>query len=159
MFQIIKFNFYVSIITFTFILGYCYASYSYNICDKSLLKGSLNSVNISNCDPDLTDKCIFKKGQNVTITVSFTSHETVDYLKVKIYGIIMGLPIPWPVFPDDACMRGIQCPIANNSVNTFNLSMPVSTTYPSIPVNVRLRLEDRLRNPYLCVQFPAKLES
>ena len=44
--------------------------------DIHLLKGTVNWINVSNCDPTVVDRCSFKKGTNVTITTSFTSRKS-----------------------------------------------------------------------------------
>ncbi|CAG2179460.1 unnamed protein product [Oppiella nova] len=146
----------VCVILFTFVMiNNCYAGFTYTICDESQLKGIVNWINVSDCDPSLTDRCIFKKGTNVTISTS----ESTDSLKVKITGTVLGLSVPWRVNPDNACAHGVNCPVAANVDNVFMLSMPISPAYPSIPVQVRLRLEDSRKRPHFCAQFPVKIDN
>ena len=84
--------------------------------------------------------------------------ESTNGLKVKIYGTVLGLSVPWRISPDDACAHGVVCPIASNAENVFTLSMPISKAYPPIPVVVKLRLEDSRKKPHFCITFPAKIE-
>jgi hypothetical protein len=153
------------------------------------LKATRNWVNITDCDPNdpLVEKCVFKRGTNVTISLSFTprmillnfflnflnfffqsikqlnksfiSEETSNSLRVRVIGKVYGVSIPWRVNPDNACSYLSTCPVTKDEENTFTLSMPISPLYPSVSVGVTLSLIDNRRKQFVCIKFPAIIQS
>lgn len=50
----------------------------------------------------------------------------------KVYGIIAGVPVPFPLPEADACKLGVTCPISANTAVTEVVSIPISKAYPSV---------------------------
>lgn len=64
---------------------------------------------------------------------------TINKLNNKVYGIIAGIPVPFPGFPDidvDVCSlandTSSHCPIKNSDSFTEKLSLPVTSKAPAV---------------------------
>ena len=53
----------------------------------------------------------------------------------QVYGIIGGIPIKFPDFPDsqkNACKLGMSCPGKSGATATETVQLPVATSDPSV---------------------------
>ena len=90
--------------------------------------------------------CILKKGNSYTINVTFTITETTDQSFAKVYGIIDGLKVPFPIEYSDACEgghSGLVCPLKSGARLTYTATLPVKSIYPDIKVLVQWLLTDK----------------
>lgn len=55
-------------------------------------------------------------------------------VKVKVSGVILGIPIPFPLPDDNACNLNANCPAQANSVNSVDLKLPILNEYPSVNI-------------------------
>lgn len=80
---------------------------------------------------------------------------------MSIFGKVFGIKLPFPLDgPKDACGNyGFDCPVKVGDHYQLKLTMPVHTSYPSIPVTVRFELKDERENYIVCVEFPVKIVS
>lgn len=52
--------------------------------------------------------------------------------KAVVYGIVMGLPVPFPIPEPDGCKSGISCPIQKDKTYSYLNKLPVKNEYPSV---------------------------
>lgn len=79
---------------------------------------------------------------------------------MRLYGKIGGLPLPFPLNPNNACGNyGFSCPVKANESKQLRISLPVQRTFPRLAVTVQLNLLDEKNRPIVCVEFPAKIVS
>ena len=125
--------------------------------DCGATTGSVTAISVSGCAATAT-ACDFKVGTNVSINVSFQSKIDSNKATVKVWGIILGIPIPFNLEPSQACGHwNINCPIAKGSANELKITMPILSQYPSIQLKVRVALLDSNGSEMLCQQFPAHI--
>jgi len=105
--------------------------------------GKIISIKTS---PDVTQDgkmYVLHKGVDYTVNVTFTSTETTTTAHAKVYGIVAGIPVPFPLPNADGCTdSGIACPIESGQTYTYSTTLPVSTLYPSVKVVVKWELFD-----------------
>jgi hypothetical protein len=98
--------------------------------------GTIITVSMENCDPEATDRCQVEKGQTVRGQLSFKASKTTSSLKCELYGIIGGIPLPFPGGCPvvDACtaMTTGSCPIAAGELFVYNMEMFIDSSYPSV---------------------------
>ncbi|KAH9415145.1 Phosphatidylglycerol/phosphatidylinositol transfer protein [Dermatophagoides pteronyssinus] len=122
--------------------------------------GHIQSINISDCS-DNDSYCRLKKGGDVLMHLDFVADKAYESVKLKIFGEIARIKVPFHITPDEACGNyGLKCPLVPGQTNRFNLSLPIKSIYPSIPVNVNLNLmagdtDDKI----VCIRFKAKISN
>lgn len=52
--------------------------------------------------------------------------------KAVVHGIVMGIPVPFPIPESDGCKSGITCPIEKNKTYNYVNKLPVKSEYPSV---------------------------
>jgi len=90
--------------------------------------------------------CQLQRGKSYTINVTFTITETTDQSFAKVYGIIDGVSVPFPIQYNDACKgghSGLNCPLQSGSDYTYTATLPVKSIYPAIKVLVQWLLTDK----------------
>ncbi|CAL8088886.1 unnamed protein product [Calicophoron daubneyi] len=93
-------------------------------------KGSLIEVHVDPCD---SNPCTLYKGRQVTLKLVFNSKEHITDAKAVIHGIILGIPVPFPLEDARVCPNvEPACPL-DPSVGkyTYTVSFPVKHAYPS----------------------------
>ena len=103
--------------------------------------GAIDKVEIFPCN---AHPCILHKGQSYTVNITFTPSESTDQCEAKVYGVIEGIPVPFPIPNPDACKNsGLACPLKSGSTDVYTATLPVSKLYPSIKVVVKWELLDK----------------
>jgi hypothetical protein len=68
--------------------------------------------------------------------LSFLSQNHQDVstntLTNKCFGIILGIPVPFPLPEPSACNMGASCPVSAGDFNTIQISLPILKEYPSV---------------------------
>lgn len=60
---------------------------------------------------------------------------SVTSLKANVYGIVAGIPLPFPLPNANACKNcNLQCPLPANSSETYISAFPVLDTYPEVSI-------------------------
>jgi len=49
-----------------------------------------------------------------------------------VHGIVMGIPVPFPIPESDGCKSGIRCPIEKDKTYNYVNKLPVKNEYPSV---------------------------
>lgn len=103
--------------------------------------------------------CEFKKGTNVTCTISFTPTELVSNATLKVYGILGKVKIPFPLPNPNACSdHGLTCPLKSGVPVELTITLPVLSVYPSVTVVAEFQLKDQGNNDVFCFDVVVKIE-
>lgn len=103
--------------------------------------------------------CRLQKGQSYTVNVTFTSNTQSQGSKALVYGILMGVPIAFPIPESDGCKSGVNCPIEKNKTYSYLNKLPVKTDYPSIKLVVKWELQDDKDQYLFCWEIPVQIEN
>lgn len=49
-----------------------------------------------------------------------------------MHGIVLGVPVPFPIPEADGCKSGINCPIQKDKTYSYLNKLPVKNEYPSV---------------------------
>ena len=49
-----------------------------------------------------------------------------------VHGIVLGVPVPFPIPEPDGCKSGISCPIQKDKSYNYVNKLPVKSEYPSV---------------------------
>lgn len=52
--------------------------------------------------------------------------------KAVVHGIVLGIPVPFPIPEADGCKSGINCPIQKDKTYSYLNKLPVKNEYPSV---------------------------
>ncbi|CAH8649349.1 unnamed protein product [Heterobilharzia americana] len=118
--------------------------------------GSLISLTVTPCDKT---PCALYKGRNSTITIEFSTKETVKNGHIAVHGVLAHVPVPFPLDNSDLCQFvSPVCPLTPSIPKyTHTYSMFVKNSYPSISLTIRWELQDSSDEDVVCVEFPAQL--
>lgn len=81
-------------------------------------------------DPIINSGILCFAGENVTAVYN------------QVYGIIGGIPIKFPGYPDsqkNACSLGMKCPGVTGDADTETVALPVATSDPSVSLFLVLK--------------------
>ncbi|XP_033638803.1 NPC intracellular cholesterol transporter 2-like [Asterias rubens] len=126
-------------------------------CDNVTQDATINEVDVIPC-PKLP--CEFKRGTNVSVSVTFTmgGSKTVTKATTVVHGVIGGLPIPFPTPYTDACATtGIKCPLKPDTKNLYKGKLFVRKEYPQVNVYVKWEMQDQDSKDVFCFQVPASV--
>lgn len=119
-------------------------------------KGTVSKVEIEGCsDSDKT--CVLKKGHEAKLSITFKSDVDVEKLTVKAYGVIAGMPLPYPLPQSDACSAGVHCPLKSGVEATYSQVFNVQRGYPSLSLKVKWTMLNEKNELITCVLIPVKL--
>ena len=110
------------------------------ILELNLLTGSsgvlITGATMDGCSADDYDECEAAKGSTVTGQMMFTASGGVESLECKIYGIILGVEVPFPGGCPvvDACssFASGDCPIEAGEELVYNVEMKIENIYPAV---------------------------
>lgn len=57
-------------------------------------------------------------------------------MKIDVHGIIMGVPMPFPLENPNACSNGLTCPLEKDKTTHYTASLPVLKSYPKVDFNL-----------------------
>uniref|UniRef100_A0AC34QX73 MD-2-related lipid-recognition domain-containing protein n=1 Tax=Panagrolaimus sp. JU765 TaxID=591449 RepID=A0AC34QX73_9BILA len=131
---------------------------NYKDC-KSTFK--INSVRADGC-PQENGKCVFKRGTNPTIKISFIPDRDLPKLKASVRSKISGGSTftTFSLNNDNACEHGIECPLKAGQTYEYTQSVEIVNTYPvvdDVQVNWVLSDEDDSNKKEICIVFLAKI--
>lgn len=118
--------------------------------------GVIKEVNVSPCP---TQPCELMKGQSYSVNVTFTSSTESENSTALVHGILMGVPVPFPIPEPDGCKSGITCPIQKDKTYSYLNKLPVKTEYPSIKLVVKWELQDDKEQRIFCWEIPVQIKS
>lgn len=126
--------------------------------DCGSMGGSITALSMEGCDADFDDECEAAKGSTVTGQMTFSATSAVESLECKIYGIILGLEVPFPGGCPvvDACssLAAGDCPIEAGEEFVYNLEMKIENIYPAGSVTGKWTLKDPNGDNFVCFTVP-----
>lgn len=127
----------------------------YTDCGSKL--ANIQSIGVSNCE-DSAKECILKRNTNVTISINFTPTKDVTQMETEVHGIIMNLPVPFPLPQPDACKEsGMTCPLPAGKEVNYKATLPILKSYPKLKVDVKWELKNN-DDEFVCILIQAKLQ-
>ncbi|GBP53306.1 Ecdysteroid-regulated 16 kDa protein [Eumeta japonica] len=86
-------------------------------CTLGSQLASVQDVSVSGCAPDASE-CVLKRNSNATIGITLTPSKDVKSVMTVVHGIIMNLPVPFPLPQPDACQdNGLACPLKVSAID------------------------------------------
>nr|WHU50415.1 Niemann Pick type C2 protein [Grapholita molesta] len=126
----------------------------YTDCGSTL--ATVANVGVSGC-ADNAKECILKRNTNATITIDFTPSVAAADITTEVHGVIMNLPVPFPLPQPDACKgSGLNCPLKAGVPVNYVTSLPVLKSYPKVKVDVKWELKTDDKD-LVCIIIPAKI--
>ncbi|CAH8597626.1 unnamed protein product [Schistosoma turkestanicum] len=118
--------------------------------------GKIFSLTVTPCD---RSPCALYKGKNSTITIEFSTTETVVNGKIAVHGVFAHVPIPFPLPNSNLCeFVSPVCPLLPSIEKyTHTYTLPVQHMYPSISLKVRWELKDSSSKDIVCIEFPVQI--
>ncbi|XP_049875247.1 ecdysteroid-regulated 16 kDa protein-like [Pectinophora gossypiella] len=127
----------------------------YTDCGSKL--ATVHSVGVSGCEEN-SKECVLKRNSNATISIEFTPSSPADNIETEVHGVIMNLPVPFPLPQPDACKdNGLVCPLKPGVKASYVATLPVLKSYPKVRVDVKWELKND-DGDLVCVMIPAKIQ-
>ncbi|CAH0726770.1 unnamed protein product, partial [Brenthis ino] len=127
----------------------------YTDCGSKL--ATVQSVDVSGCSQDAKE-CVLRRNTNATISVEFTPSVNVKALETVVHGVIMNLPVPFPLPQPDACKdSGLVCPLKAGDKQSYKTTMPILKSYPKVRVDVKWELQNEDGEDLACILIPARI--
>ncbi|XP_059229732.1 NPC intracellular cholesterol transporter 2 [Mustela nigripes] len=117
--------------------------------------GVIKELNVNPCP---TQPCKLHKGQSYSVNVTFTSNILSQSSKAVVHGIVLGVPVPFPIPEPDGCKSGINCPIQKDKTYSYLNKLPVKNEYPSIKLVVQWELLGDKGQHLFCWEIPVQIE-
>jgi Niemann-Pick C2 protein len=118
--------------------------------------GKVSDVKVSGCETDPI--CNLKKGQSSSFAVTFANNEAVTSATAVVHGIVMGLPVPFPLDNPNACKdSGMTCPLDSGTRYTYSNSVYISPKYPKVKLVVKYEVKDQNGSDLFCVEIPVQI--
>ncbi|XP_050344377.1 ecdysteroid-regulated 16 kDa protein-like [Nymphalis io] len=142
------------LITVAVILASAQAKF-YTDCGSKL--ATIQKVEISGCAEDAKE-CTLRRNTNVSISIDFTPSVDAKALETVVHGIIMNLPVPFPLPQPDACKdSGLVCPIKSGEKVSYRSTMPILKSYPKVKVGVKWEMQNDEEEDLICILIGAKI--
>lgn len=121
-------------------------------------QATVQKVSVSGCAEDAKE-CVLKRNTNATFSIDFTPNKEVKGVQTVVHGVIMNLPVPFPLPQPDACKdNGLTCPLPAGTQANYQTTMPILKSYPRVKVEVKWELKDENDEDLVCVMIPAKIQ-
>lgn len=121
-------------------------------------RSSISKLEVEGC-ADSSRSCILRKGTDAKITITFTPTVKVDNITVKAYGIIEGVPLPYPLPNSNGCNEtGLHCPLIENIKVTYSQKFPVKPFFPSLSLDVKWTFVYDTAEELLCALIPVRIQ-
>lgn len=150
---------YRTIATIITVLGCLSLCRALDVEDCGSEVGKFTTVNLS-CDMTKS-VCELPTDTNATIAFDFTLDQDVSQVHAIVHGIIMDLPVPFPLNNADACATtdsGLKCPLSKGGPYHYTNTLPVKKSYPKLSVKVKWQLKDENDKDIVCMLIPAKIK-
>ena len=152
--------------TIAAILVFCFLSLygsptcqAVEITDCGSKVGKFTSVTLKGCDMSKS-VCDLVRNTNASIEIDFTVDKDVSSVVAIVHGIIMDIPIPFPLPGANACANpdsGLTCPLTQGGPYHYHTTLPVLKTYPKLSVTVKWQLVNENGENIVCVLLPARI--
>lgn len=86
-------------------------------------------VSSNNCQAN----SLFLRKYSLIIALFFITAKPIEEVTAIVHGKFIGIYEPFPLPNPDGCYKsGLVCPLAEESTYTYEYSLPVLSTYPSV---------------------------
>lgn len=61
--------------------------------------------------------------------------QDISHVEVRLYGVILGIPVPWPMKKPDACQdidSGVKCPLQKDQESEYKTTMSIDKAFPPV---------------------------
>ncbi|XP_059045099.1 ecdysteroid-regulated 16 kDa protein [Achroia grisella] len=127
----------------------------YTDCGSPL--ASIEKIEVSGCNDDAKE-CVLRRNTNVTISIEFTPSKDIDSLVTEVHGVIMNLPVPFPLPQPNACQdTGLKCPLKAGTKVSYKATLPVLKSYPKVKVDVKWELKTEEDEDVVCILLSSRI--
>ncbi|XP_011862437.1 PREDICTED: protein NPC2 homolog isoform X2 [Vollenhovia emeryi] len=122
----------VTIVALFYALCYFASSLAVTFQDCGSKSGKFTEILVSGCEMT-QENCILKRGTNASISIKFIPNKDISQVKVRVYGVLVHVPVPFPFQKSDACNDpddGITCPLKKNQEYHYTTTLFVEKKYP-----------------------------
>ncbi|XP_052748863.1 ecdysteroid-regulated 16 kDa protein [Galleria mellonella] len=127
----------------------------YTDCGSPL--ASIESVEVSGCKDDAKE-CILRRNTNASISITFTPSKDIKSLVTEVHGVIMNLPVPFPLPQPNACQdTGLVCPLKAGTKASYKATLPVLKSYPKVKVDVKWELKTEDDEDVVCILITSRI--
>ncbi|KAK7104174.1 NPC intracellular cholesterol transporter 2-like [Littorina saxatilis] len=126
-------------------------------CDS---KGQVVSVDVTPCNAEGSQPaCKFSRGQNVTVTLHFTSGSEITAAKPVASAYIFGKQEPAPfTMEQDSCERfETACPLKPNVEHIYTTAVYVQPSFPKVRAVAQWEIHDQDDQMVVCFNVPVEL--
>lgn len=99
--------------------------------------------------------------QQIAATMTHRSAGDMDAARLKIFGLMGSVSIPFPVTPREVCnsVYDLQCPMAAERDYNLRIELPVRPFYPRMRLQVQVELQSKKNstNKIVCSRFPIEI--
>lgn len=81
----------------------------------------------------------------------------MENITTLVHGILLGVPISFPLENADACVTDVQCPLKKGITMYYSTNLPIYQRYPVLPITIDLNLQTDDKQNIVCIRIPAKL--
>jgi hypothetical protein len=85
----------------------------------------------------------------------------MDAARLKIFGLMGSVAIPFPVTPREVCnsVYNLQCPMAAERDYNLKIELPVRPFYPRMRLQVQVELQSKKNatDKIVCSRFPIEI--
>ncbi|XP_047028603.1 ecdysteroid-regulated 16 kDa protein [Helicoverpa zea] len=128
----------------------------YTDCGSKL--ATVQKVEVSGCDAKNAE-CVLRRNTNATFSIDFTPYKETKEVVTIVHGVIMNLPVPFPLPQPDACKdSGLTCPLREEQSSSYHTTMPILKSYPRVKVDVKWELKDENDEDLVCILIAAKIQ-
>lgn len=117
-------------------------------------KGKLLTVDVTPCPKQ---PCPLVKGGTYTINVTFSSNEVTANCTAVVHGVVLGVPVPFPLPEANGCKSGVSCPLRAGATYTYLTKMPIKPEYPKMKLVVQWELRDFDNKNLFCWKIPVDI--
>ena len=103
-----------------------------------------------------TPPLIFKKGTYEHMTVKFVPNKICERCTLAIYGIVAGVPIPYPM-SQTLVQTGLNLPLQKDKEYTFMFRLNTEESMPVLSLILQVELKDEDGNAIFSFRIPAKV--
>ena len=124
----------------------------YKNCPDPKGVGKIVKLDVSSC---VNSPCLLQHGKSYTINVTFSAGKSDSSLTAKVYGILGGVKVPFPIPHKDACaggLSGLNCPLKAGGEYTYTATLYVSKLYPLVKVVVEWELVNQAGEAEFCLE-------
>ncbi|KAK3589079.1 hypothetical protein CHS0354_008728 [Potamilus streckersoni] len=138
------------------LMSLCCANVIHNYKDCGSRGGTIHSVEVPLCTHE---PCQLHRGTTYEINVNFTATEHSNTATTVVHGILLGIPLPFPV-PSDSCKdHNVHCPVEPGTEISYHNSIYCNPSYPKVRVTAKWEIRDDNHRPMICFEIPLQIVS